>query len=513
MKNAAYWRMRAQIAEEAAHRQAAGTLRGLEGAFRSAERAVQADMERWCARFAEGNGVSLSEARRLLTTRELEEFRWTVWEYIETAQQEGLPPDWVRKLENASARWHVSRLEAVQLGIRQQAERLFGKQEHALEGLLRRVLRDGSVRAAYEVQRGLGLGWDFAAPDEKRIDALLTKPWTSDGRTFRSRCWQGKAGLVDALQKELVQGALRGARPAELTERIRDRFQVARYQAGRLVYTETAWFAVRAQLEGFRALGVETAEIVETLDKRTCEACRGMDGKTVPLSQCVAGVTVPPFHPGCRGTVCPQIGDADGERIARNAGGEVYYVPADTAYPEWEKAFVQGNHAGFIAKTAHLNGLKSYKKAQDYLLPAANRDIITGARIVDQYGKAARSHAALYYDSIRKMKTDAVKIAENTGYPVEEIRQIKNYLFLDEHDLGDGKRRFDPDFAIAQSWQRLLEGRPESHDLTLLLHEIMERKMVEEGISQDDAHRLASRKYNYGEEAAVYYASLAKHKN
>ncbi len=118
MKNAAYWRMRAQIAEDAAHRQAAGTLRGLEGAFRSAERAVQADMERWCARFAEGNGVSLSEARRLLTARELEEFRWTVWEYIETAQQEGLPPDWVRKLENASARWHVSRLEAVQLGIR-----------------------------------------------------------------------------------------------------------------------------------------------------------------------------------------------------------------------------------------------------------------------------------------------------------------------------------------------------------------------------------------------------------
>ncbi len=133
------------------------------------------------------------------------------------------------------------------------------------------MLRDGSAHAAYEVQRGLGLGWDFAAPDEKRVDALLAKPWTSDGRTFRSRCWQGKAGLVDALQKELMQGALRGARPAELTDRIRDRFRVARHQAGRLVYTEAAWFAVRAQLESFRALGVETAGIVETLDKRTCE--------------------------------------------------------------------------------------------------------------------------------------------------------------------------------------------------------------------------------------------------
>ena len=111
MKNGDYWRGRFAILEDAAQHQADQCVASLEDMYREAERTVQADLERWYGRFATNNGISLTEARKMLTTGQLEEFRWTVDQYIQTAQQANLSPEWIKKLENASARFHVSRLE------------------------------------------------------------------------------------------------------------------------------------------------------------------------------------------------------------------------------------------------------------------------------------------------------------------------------------------------------------------------------------------------------------------
>ncbi|MBQ8647445.1 MAG: phage minor capsid protein [Oscillospiraceae bacterium] len=139
---------------------------------------------------------------------------------------------------------------------------------------------------------------------------------------------------------------------------------------------------------------------------------------------------------------------------------------------------------------------------------------ITGGRITNPSGKAANEHAERYYGLVRSMKTDAALIAKNTGYTEAQITAIKKYLFIDKHDLGDPEpRRFDADFAIAQSWQRLMAGTPELHDLTLLKHEILERQLMDGGMSQNDAHILASASHNYSKEADEYYGSLKKHRN
>lgn len=136
---------------------------------------------------------------------------------------------------------------------------------------------------------------------------------------------------------------------------------------------------------------------------------------------------------------------------------------------------------------------------------------VTGAR--NPFGRAADKHAEKYYGLIRSMTTDVQKIAKNTGYSEKEIQAIKNYLFIDIHDLGDaGEKRFDPDFMIAESWQRLMEGRQEAHDITLIKHEIYEKELMKSGLSQNDAHKQTSLLYNYAEEAYEYYAKIKKYK-
>ncbi len=105
------------------------------------------------------------------------------------------------------------------------------------------------------------------------------------------------------------------------------------------------------------------------------------------------------------------------------------------------------------------------------------------------------------------MKNDCERIAQNTGFSKQEIETVKRYVFLEKHDLGgEEEELFFPSYEMAESWRRLIDGKEiQNHDITLLKHELMERGLVEKGLSQDEAHRITSKKYNYGREAEAYY--------
>ena len=381
MKNVDYWRGRFSILEESAHQEADQYIQSLEEMFMDAQRTVQADIERWYGRFASNNGISLTEARKMLTTGQLEEFRWTVDQYIKIGQQANLSAEWLKKLENASAKFHVSRLESIQTQIQQQIELLYGNQLDGLDSLLKKIAGDGYTQSAFAIQKGIGLGWDITALNQKKLETLLSKPWTTDGRTFSDRIWSKKKELVGSVQKELTQGLLRGDSPQKITDAIKNRFNVSRYQAGLLVHTETTYFNAISTKQAYQDLGVEKIEILETLDSHTCEICQPLDGTVIPLAQYEPGVTVPPFHPNCRGTTCPHFADMDGERAARNAEGKVYYVPANMTYTQWKKSFVDGGSKDGLTPVAATAILDLVEQATGAKLgaPMDIQDAVTGA--------------------------------------------------------------------------------------------------------------------------------------
>lgn len=72
----------------------------------------------------------------------------------------------------------------------------------------------------------------------------------------------------------------------------------------------------------------------------------------------------------------------------------------------------------------------------------------------------AQKHADRYYEAVRHMKTDVEKIANNTGLDKNDISNIKDYIFMQKHDLGgDESEYFYPSYEMSQSWQRLIEGK------------------------------------------------------
>ena len=112
-----YWRRRFQELEEKQYQRSVAYYQDLQEQFRRAKNEIQMDLERWYQRLAENNGISLAAAKRLLKKDELEEFHWTVEEYIKKGKENAINQRWMRELENASVRHHISYLEAMKLSL------------------------------------------------------------------------------------------------------------------------------------------------------------------------------------------------------------------------------------------------------------------------------------------------------------------------------------------------------------------------------------------------------------
>lgn len=94
------------------------------------------------------------------------------------------------------------------------------------------------------------------------------------------------------------------------------------------------------------------------------------------------------------------------------------------------------------------------------------------------------AEATKMYDNIRASTTDVQEISKNTGVSESRVQRIKDHVFNNEHIKSSGNGKFDPDYEIAQAWQRLQTGTHNPEDINLLNHEIFESKF--EGIFKTD---------------------------
>ena len=342
-RNAAYWAQRMKNMEAALQDQSYRYVENLERQFAAAQAEIERQMAAWYQRFAINNEITLAEAKKRLTAGELKEFHWSVAEYIAYGRQNALDGAWMKQLENASARVHISRLEALKLQIQQQAEVLYSNQLDYLDAAARQMYAGSYYGTAFELQRGIGVGWTMHAIGEGTIAKVLSQPWTVDGQTFRDRCWANKQSLVNAVNTQLTQMIIRGEAPDRAIAAIAKQFAVSKAKAGRLVMTESAYFASAAQKDCYAALDVEQYRIVAAFDHDTCELCGALDGRVFKMTDYQVGLTAPPFHPWCRCCTAPYFADMEGigERWTRNADGSTQKIPADMSFAEWKQQFTE----------------------------------------------------------------------------------------------------------------------------------------------------------------------------
>lgn len=85
------------------------------------------------------------------------------------------------------------------------------------------------------------------------------------------------------------------------------------------------------------------------------------------------------------------------------------------------------------------------------------------------------------YNQIRESDTDVCEIAQNLGFKADNIKNVKDHVFYNEHNLdryGPDEvecKRFDPTLSQALAWKRLEAGTHSADDIMWIKHECAER--------------------------------------
>lgn len=339
MKNRDYWKERFLLLEKDSNKKGLEVKNKVEKIFTKAIVKLEREIKNWILRFATNNQISMAEARKWLNRKELEELNWSVEEYIKYGRENAINRQWKKQLENASARFHISRLEALKLHTQQVIENLYGDYFTEVDKMAKNIYIEDYYKTLYEFQKGLSLEFKVGKIDERKLKAVLNAPWGSDSMRFSERIWKNKEKMVNELQSELIQNIITGQPPQVAIDRIAKKMNTSKRNAGTLVMTEQAYYHAKAQKDVYEELGVEQVQIVATLDNKTSKICQEMDGKVIDRKDYLEGVTVPPFHPNCRSVTVPYFEDNHTPRWARYDERTTGIVE-DMTYKEWREKYV-----------------------------------------------------------------------------------------------------------------------------------------------------------------------------
>lgn len=344
-KNSDYWNKRFANLENEQYKNGADHYKEIENLFRKTNSDIEMEISKWYMRIEDNNEISLNKAKQLLKKDELKEFQWNVKDYIKFGKENAINLQWMKELENASAKVHISRLEAIKLQLQQHIEMLFSKYNSSTNDFLNKSFKNQYYHTAFEIAKGTGIGTNLNKIDLNNINTVLSRPWSRDGSNFSDRIWTNKQKLINNLNTELTQNIIRGSDPKQAIDSLAKQMLVSKNQAATLVMTESAAISSKAQQQCFKDLDVERYEIVSTLDTHTSNICRDLDGKVFDMKDYAVGSTAPPFHPNCRTVTVPYFEDFGGERAARDKNDKEVFVASNIKYDEWYKEYIKKGKA------------------------------------------------------------------------------------------------------------------------------------------------------------------------
>nr|DAJ92713.1 MAG TPA: minor capsid protein [Caudoviricetes sp.] len=335
----------------------------LEKVFNQTKRELQKTIEAFYFRYAEENGLSFAAAQKRLNAEELGELN----DFIALAMDN--IGKYNQQVNNMSLKARVTRYQALEMQVDAILRQLYAIDYQAeSERTMQEVYEDTYYRTWYSIDQYHGFHQAFAQVEPRTVEKLLEYPF--NGAAFSSRIWKQKDHLQTQLTEAVTTMLIQGKHPSTLTREFAKKMQSKKFDAYRLLHTESSFLISEATHAGYKEDGVEKYEILATLDSKTCEICGELDGNVYEVGKEITGVNMPPFHPLCRCTDVPHYADTPTNGMARVARdpetGKTYEVPADMTYKQWHEQYVEKNPDKRLAERKQRNKKADNEQFQRY---------------------------------------------------------------------------------------------------------------------------------------------------
>ena len=326
MKTSTYWDKRALRRLTEAEKISEAYINRVKAIYAQAQKDIDKQLESIYRNYSNETGLDTQKLKELLTRSETKK----TWDEM---KRQGLD-----KYIKDNYKSRISRLEQIQAQIYAKAKQIYPKEELVNQMCYKGVIHNSYYKTMYDTQRGTGYDINFSTVDDNMIKALLKDPWS--GKNYSQRIWGNTDILANNLSEILGGGLLSGQSMTLTAKQIRDRFNVGKYYAERLIRTETNHFNNEADAMAFEELGLKKYVFVATLDSRTSEICQFMDNKVFEFDKREEGVNFPPLHPNCRSKTRAYLGEEEEKNIQRRARNPITgktELVDNISYKDWYK--------------------------------------------------------------------------------------------------------------------------------------------------------------------------------
>lgn len=329
-----YWEDRANERMAFYHRNSDKTIEKINNCYERALADINKDIRRIFNKYSLSYDLSKTEARDLLNSIIPSGEIRSIRDKIKYIEDKDLKKYLMAQLNNSPYKARITRLEALKESLYINTK-LIAQEEYRLStsNYLNNI-NEAYYRNIFDIQKGLGIEISFAEMPKDTIETILKSKWL--GANYSSRIWSNTDMLASRLEEKLIQCLMSGKTIRNLFNEfdilLRDEGKYGQFASERLVRTENTYMCNQAELESYKACGIDKYVYVATLDSRTSNKCREMDGKIVDVDKGMPGENLPPLHPYCRSTTIAYFGDMDYYRRARGEGTFKYKT-----YKEWNR--------------------------------------------------------------------------------------------------------------------------------------------------------------------------------
>lgn len=348
MNSKTYWEQRAADSIGRMEKSVNGQIPDLVNAFEAAKRELNDQVERFFVRYATNNKISLADAQKQLSLSELKDFRGDLAEY------EKLSKDSIGtfnlQVDNLSVKARITRLEALQTQCDGILQKLYQERRDQINGTATDIYTSEYYHSLFNIEQYAGFKFEFSKPATSAIQEVLQQP--VEGMDISEHLWRQNIDTGFKIRTTLNNMFVTGKPPQYFADQLQKQIGAVRtdadgnvtgtgkkYEAYRLLYTESAHVTNQAQLQACDDDGIDEFENIVTLDGHTCPDCAYFDGKHYPISKAIEGMNCPPWHPFCRCTTAPyisELADLSSDRMSRDpVTGDSVPTEAQT-YDEWK---------------------------------------------------------------------------------------------------------------------------------------------------------------------------------
>lgn len=273
-----YWEKRSTELMQRLEQGTEKTINSLIQIYEQTTKNINKEITNIFKNYAKDTGLSKETLIGLLNKKETDTYYKNLLKTIDNITDENIKKKLLAKYNAPAYSYRISRYQVLQDNIDVEIAKLADIEQTITKQRYVDTIKEGYYHNIYDIQKGLGIRFNFSQIDMKTIDLMLAEKWTNKGN-YSTRIWNNSNKLSNYFKINLTADTMSGKSIQKISNELSETMNVGLYNATRLVRTEVNHFANEAEMLSYEECGIEKYRFIATLDNVTCEHCAELDNK------------------------------------------------------------------------------------------------------------------------------------------------------------------------------------------------------------------------------------------